>query len=88
MEIWTRAPESRRRGRTTIDEDFEIGAIAYMRAEAALDKAARRFQRYEERVMKGAAIAVKWLGRAKFAGKIAATRPARVRGRERGSSTR
>ena len=73
MEIWDEPQKAANEARTTIDEDFEIGAIAYMRAEAALDKAARRFQRYEERVMKGAAIAVKWLGRAKFAGKIAAT---------------
>src|SRR5262249_17335588 len=54
------------------NEDFELGALALMRAEAALDKAARRYQKYEQRVMKGAGIAVKWLGRAAFAGKIAA----------------
>src|SRR5262249_28029544 len=72
IEIWEEPQKSLDEARTMLDDDFEIGAIAYMRAEAALDKAARRYQRYEERVMKGAAIAVKWLGRAKFAGKIAA----------------
>ncbi len=73
IEIWDTPRAEAKQAYELLGEDFELGAIAVMRAEAALDKAARRFQKYEARVMKGAGIAVKWLGRAKFAGKIAAS---------------
>ncbi len=54
------------------NQDIEMGLLQYMRTEASFERAARQYQRYEDRVMKGAGIAVKWLNRAKFAGKLAA----------------
>lgn len=54
------------------NQDIEMGLLYYMRAEKSFERAARQYQRYEDRVMSGAGLAVKWLNRAKFAGKLAA----------------
>lgn len=54
------------------DGKVEIALLAVMRAQRSVTNAATRFLRYEERVMSGAGVAVKWLERAKFAGKLAA----------------
>ena len=43
------------------NQDIEIGLLQYMRAENAFERAARQYQRYEDRVMSGAGLAVKWL---------------------------
>jgi hypothetical protein len=73
LDIWTETKISAKAAGQKLNElDLELGLLAYMRAQAAFDKAAHRFLRYENRVMKGAGIAVKWLERAKVAGKIAA----------------
>ncbi len=50
----------------------EIALLAVMRAERSVTSAATQFARYEERVLSGAGVAVKWLERAKTAGKLAA----------------
>lgn len=50
----------------------EIALLAVFRAQRSVSGAVGQFVRYEERVMSGAGVAVKWLERAKFAGKLAA----------------
>jgi hypothetical protein len=51
--------------------DFDLAMIGFMQASGSAEKATERYQRYEEKVMKGAGIAVKWLTRLKTAGKLA-----------------
>ena len=73
LEIWNEAKADVTLAEKLLNDlELELGLLAYMRAQAAFDKAAHRFIRYENTVMKGAGIAVKWLERAKTAGKIAA----------------
>ena len=52
---------------------FKLAGLAYLRAQYATNEALSQYQDYAERVMGGAQFAVKWLGRAKLAGKFAST---------------
>jgi hypothetical protein len=52
--------------------DFDLALLSFMQASNTSQGAAQQYQRYEEKVMKGAGIAVKWLERLKTAGKLAA----------------
>ncbi|HEX4520082.1 MAG TPA: hypothetical protein VH063_10935, partial [Gaiellaceae bacterium] len=73
LDIWTEPKMASQAALEKLnDQELEVGLLAYMRAQNSFDRAARRFERYEDRVMKGAGIAVKWLNRAKVAGKLAA----------------
>src|SRR5205823_5325898 len=54
------------------NDEFDLAFIAFMRASGIAEKAIQRYERYEEKVMKGAGLAVTWLERLKTAGKIAA----------------
>ena len=52
--------------------ELELATIGWMRARSHAMAAAERFSSYEQRVMKGAGVAIVWLERMKMAGKIAA----------------
>jgi hypothetical protein len=54
------------------ERKFEMAVPVIAMAEQATAECAQRFMSYEERVMTGAGTAVKWLGRMKTAGSIAA----------------
>lgn len=51
---------------------FELALWAYGEAERGALRVAQRYERYEEKIQRGGGIAIKWLGRAKIAGTIAA----------------
>ena len=70
-----RRPRSarKRRSRSSRTRTSRWASLHYMRAETSFERAARQYQRYEDRVMSGARLAVKWLNRAKLAGKLAAS---------------
>lgn len=73
LAIWDTPRSHIEEGRRALSEaGTEIALLAVMRAERSVTGAATQLLRYEERVMSGAGVAVKWLERAKFAGKLAA----------------
>ena len=73
LAIWDSPRQHIDEARKALSESgTEIGLLAVIRAQRSVHGAAAQFVRYEERVMSGAGAAVKWLERAKTAGKIAA----------------
>jgi len=74
LHIWDEPDALRDKGAVALGKrQFEMAVPLIAMAEQATAAAAENFSTYEERVMSGAATTVKWLGRLKTAGSIAAS---------------
>ena len=73
IDIWQRPKALLAQARPLLEaRQIEVAAPMIAMAEQATAECAQRFLAYEERVMTGAATAVKWLNRLKTAGSVAA----------------
>lgn len=70
---WDKPEADLARAREILGEDkFELALWAFAEAERGALKVAQRYERYEDKIQRGGGTAIKWLGRAKIAGTIAA----------------
>jgi hypothetical protein len=74
LDIWDPAEVTIKTARTLLAQGkVKLAGLAYLRAQYAANEALSEYQDYAGRVMGGASTVVKWLGRAKLAGKFASS---------------
>jgi hypothetical protein len=72
LDIWQEPKAgAKQAGELLHSREVNLAGLGFMRAQRSAAIAFGAYQRYEQRVMKGAGVAVKWLERAKEAGKLA-----------------